>query len=268
VSRDISEKVKFQEEIIKLNRELEKRVEKRTAELLEASEKLERQERLAILGRLTGSVSHELRNPLSSIKNSVFFLKMKIKDADEKSVKHLDIINREVDHSLKIITTMLDSIRIKSVTKKIEKINDIISDFIKFHEFPPNITLETHLDSQNPEIEVDRSQITQVLRNLVTNAIDAMPDGGMLTLSTTRDQRGVCIKVVDSGLGIPASIKEKIFNPLFTTKASGIGLGLSVVREIIEKHGGNIEWTSEQGKGTEFVISIPSSQPGEANKPI
>ncbi len=220
-------------------------------------EKLIQKEKLAAIGTLIGSIGHELRNPLGVINNSVYFLNHKIKDKDEKVSKHLNILQIEVNKANKFISDLLDFIRTGTPTLEEGSINQAIENVVDEIIIPENIILERNLDVKLPKINFDFSQIKQVFHNLILNAIQAMPEGGILEIKTLRREDFVEIRIKDSGIGISEENLDKIFNPLFTTKVIGIGLGLTIVKDIIEKHSGTVEVMSNVGEGTIFTLKLP-----------
>jgi PAS domain S-box-containing protein len=250
--------------------DLEQRVEERTRELRDAQEKLVRQERLVVLGQLAGGVGHELRTPLSVINNAVYFLRMVQPEADEKVKEYIGIIESETHNADKIINDLLDFSRIKSVDSEPLVVAETVRYVLDRYPVPEGISVSLSLPETLPRAYADPRQVGQVLGNLVVNACQAMKDGGKLEISAKRTRVAgkpfVAIAVKDTGVGIPPENMEKIFEPLFTTKAKGIGLGLAVSRKLAEANGGKIEVQSEPGKGSTFTVYLsvegkPGSQP-------
>lgn len=219
-------------------------------------EELARKERLAILGQLAGGVGHELRNPLTVLATSVYFLTMTLGDnADPKIRKHLGIIDQELSNANEIITNLLDFSRVRQPERVRVSIADIAQNAIDRHDLG---SIEITRDIHDFQVFVDDGQIRQVLVNLITNAIQAMPDGGRLRVATGAADSEVWITVEDTGNGIEPAIIEKIFQPLFTTKAKGIGLGLAVCESLIRANGGRISVRSAIGKGSTFTVHLPA----------
>ena len=248
----------------------------RTSELLDAQEELARKEKLSILGQLSGSVGHELRNPLGVMSNAVYFLKLVLSDADETTKEYLDIIKKEIDNSLRIITDLLDFARTRTPQIKAVKARELIAESLGRCAIPDNADLKTEIPDNLPLLSVDPLQMGQVLTNFITNAVQAMPDGGALRIAARLVGAGLAhaksgcpqgvplqdfiqISVADTGEGITPGNMNKLFQPLFTTKAKGIGLGLVVCRNLVEANGGSIEVASEFGKGTCFTVQLPVS---------
>ena len=236
---------------------LEKMVEERTRKLREAQEELIRKEKLAVIGLLAGSVGHELRNPLGVISNSVYYLNRKLKEADEKIKKHLNILRKEVQRGNTIISQLLDFSRMQPPSLVKGDVNSIVKDALGEIKLPENIALEWQPDENLPRIRLDPDQIGRVCQNIISNAIQAMAEGGRLKIKTRARADFIKIIFQDSGEGIPRENLAKVFEPLFTTRAKGIGLGLAIVKSLVEGHKGKIEVESEVGKGTRFTVKLP-----------
>lgn len=259
ISKESAERKRAEDEIRTLNEELEAIVEERTNQLLEAQEELVRKEKLAILGQLSGSVGHELRNPLGVINNAVYFLKTVMPDADETVKDYLDIIKTEVNNSLRIISDLLDFSRTKTPHTRSTTINELINKSMERCSLTKGTTVQMDIPDMLPVVMVDPLQMRQVFQNLITNAIQAMPDGGNLHIRAQEDKaiKSVRISFSDTGKGISPEDMKKLFQPLFSTKARGIGLGLVVSRNLTEANGGTIEVKSQSGKGTTFTVILP-----------
>jgi PAS domain S-box-containing protein len=273
---DNTERKRAEDEILRLNKELEWTVKERTGQLLEAQEELVRQEKLAILGQLSGSVGHELRNPLGVMNNAIYFLKTVMTGADETVKEYLDIIKQEIDTSQRIITDLLDFARTKPPQKRVVMVRELMEKSLVRCAFPENVELRSELPDNLPDLKADPLQMGQVLQNLITNGIQAMPEGGVLNISARCVQESgfkvqgsdnksvetstdlIEISVADTGSGISPENMKKLFQPLFTTKAKGIGLGLTVCRNLTEANGGRIAVESEMGKGTRFAVLLPT----------
>ena len=230
-------------------------------ELREAQEQLIRSERLAAIGQLAGGVGHELRNPLGAIKNAAYYIKGKLAkselaEKEPRVLEFLDIVDDEINTSNKIINDLLGFSRLGKPAVTPTLVKKVVEEAVARAPIPENIELTTNLDSDSTEIAVDAGQIQQVLINVITNAVQAMPEGGKLTISTRERKRFLELDVTDTGSGITNETKGKIFEPLFTTKAKGIGLGLAVSKSIIDRHGGQIEAKSTEDKGTTFTIKL------------
>ena len=220
-------------------------------------EKLITSEKLAAIGQLASAVGHEIRNPLGVIKNSAYFLNMKLKDAaDEKVVKHLKILEKEVNSANFIISDLLDFARKKPPTLDQADLSETVKNTLSYITVPENIKVEIKL-GEIPKMLLDKEQVQRVCQNLILNAVQAMPEGGKLTIQTTKQDDSAKLIVRDTGVGIPKENMPKLFTPLFSTKAKGIGLGLVICKQIVEGHDGNITVESEVGEGSTFTVKLP-----------
>ena len=259
-------RLQAEEEIRSLNTELEKRVMERTRELRLAQDKIVRQEKLALLGQLAGGVGHELRNPLGIISNAVYYLKFIQPDADQKVKQYHAMIEQEVRNSDKIITDLLDFARLEAVDRAPVSVRELVQRTLTRFPVPETIITSLKISEDLPKAFADMAQMEQVLGNLTVNACQAMlmktTDGAVskiseLTITARRQQEMVAIAVKDTGVGITPENMDKLFEPLFTTKSKGIGLGLAVSRKLAEANGGRIEVKSEPGKGSTFTLVLP-----------
>jgi signal transduction histidine kinase len=240
-------------------------VQERTQELYEAQEQLLRQEKLAILGQLAGGVAHELRNPLGSIRNAVYFLDMALETPTPEIKNSLQILNRGVDTAERIIHSLLDFARTNVPTRQEIDLNHVIQETLSHVNVPENIQATFQRDEDLPLILADPGQLERVLDNLIRNAIQAMPDGGRLALQTSASPQvlepgWVSVSCSDTGVGIPPENLEQIFEPLFTTKSKGIGLGLAITRTLVQAHGGSIQVHSQEGQGSTFTMRLPTGE--------
>jgi signal transduction histidine kinase len=255
--RDITERKQLEQTLQEYNARLEMQVEARTRELRQAQEQLVRQEKLAVLGRIAGSVSHELRNPLGVINNSIYYLEVVQPEAGEKIRHHHAMIRQEVRNAEKIIDDLLDFVRTITAEREQVSVRRLVKMALERTQVPADIEVTIELADDLPEVFVDPGQVAQVLGNLVLNACQATGAGGKLTFSARQEKDIVLVAVKDTGEGIPPENMSKLFEPLFTTRVTGIGLGLPICRKLAEANGGRIEVESEVGKGSTFTLFLP-----------
>jgi len=251
------ENVRLLRQVEEWNRDLEKRVRERTAELRETQDQLLRSERLATIGKLGAGVAHELRNPLGVINNSVYYLRARLGDNDSKVSKHLGIIGREVETANGIITDLMGFVKSDQVKRSSVRPELLIQRSLERAMLPDEVCVHTHLAEDLPPLLVDTDKIEQIFINLINNAAQAMPGGGELYVSAELQDNYVEFVFRDTGMGIPVDDLQKIFEPLFTTKAKGIGLGLSIVKLLVEAHQGEIKVKSKGGEGASFIVRLP-----------
>lgn len=229
--------------------------------------RLNKAQRLAAIGELAAMVGHDLRNPLTSIGGAAYYLKANcssIKNSKEREM--LTIIESAIDHSNRIINDLLDysgEIRLE-LTKTTPK--SLVEEALSQLVVPTNIEIRDQT-SREPSMEVDEEKIQRVFINIIKNAIDAMPDGGILTVECQNAGNDVVFCIRDTGPGMSEDTLQRIFTPLFTTKAKGMGLGLAICRRIIEAHRGKITVDSVVGKGSVFTLSLPLEPQPKQNGP-
>lgn len=255
---------KANEKLIQWGKTLEKRVEERTKELREIQDFLIQSEKLASLGKMAAGVAHEINNPLTSILINTHLMLEKVEEK-HAFYENLSLIADETSRCTNIVKGLLEFSRQELPQKAFSDINDIINrtlNLLKNQVSFYNISIIKELGLNLPQIELDKNKIEQVFWNLMFNASEAMPDGGKLTIISKFSQNKKYIEVIfmDTGVGIPKENINKLYDPFFTTKSSGTGLGLAVSYGIIKQHLGKIEVESEQGKGSTFTVSLPLSK--------
>jgi len=214
-------------------------------------------ERLATLGKLAGNISHELRNPLATIDSSVFFLQSKLRDSDEKIRTHLDRIHSSVLRSTGIIQSLLDLTRMKEPKREKLDLKMVVSETVALSKIPSTVSVVQDFPENEVVTNADRDQLRMAFGNLITNAVQALEWVGKLTIALCQTDSQVEISFSDTGPGITPENMGKLFQPLFSTKARGIGFGLAITKMIVERHGGTIGVESEPGKGATFTIKLP-----------
>lgn len=254
-----------------LNEDLEQRVEQRTAELRAAQDELVRKERLAAVGQVTATVSHELRNPLGAIRSASDAIRKFAGDGNPQMTRAMTLLDRAQVRCDKIITELLDFTRMRELNLTSTRVDDWLGAVLDEYPQPPGITLRRELAS-GAETAFDHDRLDRALRNVFDNACHAMgsPTGDLpadsdhtLTVASRLSEGRLEISIVDSGSGIAPVEKAKVLEPLFSTKSFGVGLGLPMVKQILEQHGGGIEIQSELGRGTEVVLWLPLPEAGK-----
>lgn len=223
---------------------------------------LQTKERLAALGKMAAGVAHELRNPLSSIKGLAVLLKGKF-SAESSEAETADVLVKEVERLNRSIGEMLDYAKPGQLTRQLTPLDALIRKTLSLvtidaESYGINIRLEC--ENNLPEVEVDRDKLQQVFLNLFLNGIQAMESGGELLVHTGKTKNNVVVVVEDNGVGISAENIDRVFDPYFTTKNDGTGLGLAMTSKIIEEHGGQIEISSVPGEYTRVTITLPLIQ--------
>lgn len=237
------------------------------SEMKELEDKIRRADKLTALATMAAGMAHEIKNPLSSMKVFAQLLPLKIDDPEYRK-KLGEILPREIDRIDRIVESLLGFARSTAPTFEKVRIEEILEENVKyFSEKAENAGVKIKRSyAELPEIEVDKGQLSQVFSNLILNAIQAMPDGGELAVTTlpgkTIDQvlQNVKVKVSDTGHGIPEEMQKKLFDPFFTTKYGGTGLGLTIAHSVVDGHKGFIDVESRVGKGTTFTVTLPVSQ--------
>ena len=248
---------------------LEEMVEERTQELRRAQENLIRREKLAVLGQLAATVSHEIRNPLATIRVSATDLDRKVRGQGLDAERSLDRIQRNITRCDKIISELLDYARMPELNLHPVDFDDWLNRLLDEQALSEEIALRRDLHS-GVRVPLDTERFRRVIINLLDNARQAMlttPEEGRQTKELKVESRveagWLKVAVRDTGIGIPTEVMPHIFEPLYSTKGFGAGLGLSVVKGIVEQHGGEVEIVSEAGRGTEAVVRLPLAAQGQ-----
>ncbi len=238
--------------------QLEDMVQERTAELRQAQAELVRSERLATLGQFSGNISHELRNPLGVIDSSVYYLKRKLGGDDKKVTEHLDRIKLSVANSTAIIESLLSLTRMREPSLADTDLVAVVGSSIATSRVPGRISIERVLPETDVTVHGDHEQLRMAFKNIIKNAVEAMAGSGTLTVSISGGSNGAAeVSFADTGEGIDPENLEAVFQPLFSTKAKGIGFGLSIARMVVDRHGGALSVASEPGRGTVFTARLP-----------
>lgn len=226
--------------------------------------RLRRSESLASMTTMAAGIAHEIKNPLAAMKIHIQLMRKAIQKKGsidkDSSERYLSVLDEEIDHLNAIAVDFLFAVRPMDIELRLGSVNDIVEDLVVFlspEASEKKIDIRVETEKFMPRVELDARYIRQSLLNIVENAFAAMPGGGVLSISTKLDGDFEVIRIEDSGCGIDSEQLEKIFEPYFTTKASGTGLGLTVVYKVIKEHNGDIFVSSEPGRGTVFTIKLP-----------
>jgi len=223
-------------------------------------QQLLKSERLVAIGEIAAMVGHDLRNPLTGIRGATYYLKMKWDSKlDKKSKEMLDLIESDVEYSNKIVNDLLDFSKQIQLQQGIINIKSLVNELLSKTKVPKKVKV-INLTKKTHRACLDADLMKRVFKNLIKNAFDAMPNGGTLAIKSEKAGDFIKIFVQDTGEGIPKQNLGKMFMPLFTTKAKGVGLGLPICKRLVEAHGGTITVESEEGKGTCFTITVPISE--------
>lgn len=229
----------------------------------EYMDRQQRAERLAAIGQVAGGVAHELRNPLNVVKTSVYFL-LTAKNANaDKKIEHLKRIERHVVLADNVITALSNFAKMPLPDLRPVAVEPWLRETLEINPVAGSIQVDIDCPETIPPVLADVSQLRIVLGNLIRNAREAMGQGGHLTLRARSEDGCVNVEVNDTGSGIPADQISKIMEPLYSTKARGLGLGLALARSILEKNHGMLTVRSEAGKGSTFTIRLPAVVPPE-----
>lgn len=234
-------------------------LEEANLSLFEMQRQLTQLERLAAAGQLAAQFAHEVGTPLNLISGHVQLLRARARD--ERVITRLDIIAGQIERITNIVRSMLDSTRRPVPQLESVDVNSLLAHILDATQptlASRNVELQTEMSEALPPIEADADQLQQVFINLINNSLDAMPFGGTLSVSTAAGADSVVIVLADSGEGIATDELDLIFDPLFSTKQGrGTGLGLTIVKQIVSEHGGDVEVESEPGRQTLFRITLP-----------
>jgi len=257
IVRDISKQKRQQKNLEEHADELERIIANSTKQLKDT-------ERLVAIGQTAGMVGHDLRNPLQTLTCELYLAKKEADSLPDGETKNniqesIRIIEEQVAYMDKIVSDLQAFVQPVKIDKEPLNLTQLITNVLATVVIPNNIRV--HMDDQEvfPQIKADPQLLTRVLINLITNAVQAMPNGGDLSLRTKVERKQVTVIVEDTGVGIPDKIRSQIFTPLFTTKPRGQGFGLAVCKRVIEAHGGTITFDSTEGKGTKFTIQFPAN---------
>ena len=256
IVRDISDLKAAEKKLAEMNEHLEYRVKKGTEQLRAAQAELVINEKFATLGKVSGGIAHEIRNPLNAVKTSAYYLLNAKNVSDEKVREHLERIDRQVTMIDNVVTALSDVAKLPEAILNPVDLRPVLKSVVDAIDIPSNVKTSIDLPDDLPKVMVDENQIAIAFKNLVRNARDAMSDGGQLMINVEVGETSVAFHVTDTGTGISPEIIQQVLERLFTTKARGMGLGLSITRAIVEKNQGKLSVESELGVGSRFSIEL------------
>lgn len=257
--RDITERKRMEDELKRYSEHLEEVV-------LERTKKLQQAERLAAIGQTAAMVGHDLRNPMQTIVGALYLTKKKLESLPESSKKTLaqssvietfEAIERELGYMNKIVSDLQDYAAPLNPELTQVDMRAFTEEIMSQMDTPRSISTRLTVSDPSLKVMIDRTMIRRVFTNLITNAIQAMPNGGELRVSLSRTGKDLLVSFRDTGAGIPEEYMDSLFKPLFTTKAKGQGFGLAVCKRMVEAHGGSIAVESKLGEGSTFTVKLP-----------
>jgi signal transduction histidine kinase len=226
----------------------------------------QRTERLAAIGQVAGGVAHELRNPLNVVKTSVYYLLNARNPSPEKHTEHLKRIERHVTLADGVITTLSSFAKMPMPNLQPFPVGQCIQEALETNPVPDNIQVTIDCPSSLPPVLADIDQLRIVFANLIRNAREAMPKGGSLSIKGIALEGGVEVSVADTGVGISPEDIHRILEPLYSTKARGLGLGLAIARSILDKNKASLRLSSEIGRGSTFTVRLTALLPQAVNR--
>ncbi len=254
VIRDITERRRIEQALIEREKKEKQLVEE---ELARTKDALVRSTRLAAVGQVSATIAHDLRNPLGAVRNAAFYLKRKMDQQDPKVTNYLQIIDSEIETADKIISNLLQMAKVKEPEKIKTDLRDLIEQAMGNQYKKLNIEVKLSLDRDPFVLSVDATQMVQVFRNLFENSSHTSDQNVCVRVQGQFSENAATILVCDNGPGISADVIETLFEPLVTTKAKGTGLGLTICKQIVEKHGGSMTLENHEGFGACFKIVLP-----------
>jgi two-component system sensor kinase FixL len=256
IIHDITPLKRAEEALREVSNVLERRMQERTDELLAAQTELVRRERLAVIGLFAGSLAHQIRNPLGSIKNAAYLVQLASPTVDDDLRRALNIIQDEVGRANQIITDLVDYARVTPAQRRVVPVDLLMEIALSGMDLPANVTVVTECPAL-PKVFVDPAQLQRALQKLVKNALQAMSNGGTLTLRARSEGDAVFFCVSDTGRGIPEDVRHRLFEPLVSGNPGNLGLGLITARALIENQGGALALEKTDHDGTCVMLRLP-----------
>jgi two-component system NtrC family sensor kinase len=227
-------------------------------------QRLKRGQRLVAIGQMAAGIAHELRNPLNVVRTSAFYLKNARQLTPEKQAEHLERIERQTGLAEQVIMALSDFAKLPLPETDPVPIRRLVADVLSLREVPPGIEVELVGLDDCPPVAGDARQLAIVLGNLVGNAVDMLPAGGRLRIAASSAGSRVRLEISDNGPGLDPALLHRVFEPFYSTKVRGMGLGLAMCRAIVENHGGVIRASSPPGSGACFTVTLPGGDHGKA----
>jgi signal transduction histidine kinase len=255
---DITDRKQLENEQKRHSESLEQKVSEQAKKLVDA-------ERLSAIGATAGMVGHDIRNPLQAIASDVYLVKSDLSVVPEGEIKKgmkesLEGIEKNVEYINKIVADLQDFARPLNPNVEETNLKLLIEDLLAKNGLPENVKVTVKVEAAAEKVMADSTFINRIMVNLVNNAVQAMPNGGKLVIKVYKEANDVVIDVTDTGTGVSEALKNKLFTPMFTTKARGQGFGLPVVKRMTEALGGTVSFESQDGKGTTFIIRLPHTK--------
>ncbi|MCC9656256.1 two-component system sensor histidine kinase NtrB [Rhodopirellula halodulae] len=257
IIHDVTETKRTRDELAVLNDQLEERVREKTRELEAAQADLVKAERFATLGKVAGGIAHEIRNPLSVIRTSTYFLRHANDQPEAKRQSHLDRIERQVTMIDNVVTALVDVARLPEPSVVRCDVASVVVAVNQSLETPDSFKIDQRHPETLPPAKIDPNQVSIVFQNLLRNAMDAMPDGGLVQISSREENGFVVVRVTDHGPGIPPENMDRILEPLYSTKTRGMGLGLAICMVILQKNDGHLTVHNQPNAGAAFEVHLP-----------
>jgi signal transduction histidine kinase len=257
VFRDVTERRRLYQQLEVYAKDLEALVEKRTIQLKQA-------ERMAAIGETAGMVGHDIRNPLHAMSGDVYLTRLDVDSLPDGEVKNdmlenLKAIEDNIYYINKIVADLQDYSKLQTPVIEDVNLEDTIDKMLSAINVPPSVRVRVSVEKGFPVLKSNDATLRRILNNLVLNAIQAMPNGGELTISAKLKDGCPVVEVSDTGVGIPEEARAKMFKPLFTTKPKGQGFGLAVVKKLCEDLKIDVDYESKVGKGTTFFLKFPKT---------
>ncbi len=262
--RDISKAKEFEHPCEKLQLVQERQIGEPIGDPHDGSVEGAQRNKLTLIEQVAGGIAHEIRNPLNAIRTSAYLLLQGEAPVDEYTRAHLLKIDRQISLIDSVIVAMAEFAKLSTPMREPIDLHRLIINTLQELEIPAGVALDNQLSDSLPRVIADGNQMTIVFRNLISNALDAMPRGGKLTLSATQPERLVVVHVSDLGMGFHPADFTRLAEPFFTTKPSGMGMGLAITKAIVERNGGTVVVNSKLGSGTTFSIGLAAADRPDA----